>query len=492
MNARALIASLFCVLLVAQIAAAPVAAAPDLNFEDDKTPNPYIEAGTVTIAEHDRSSMSSPLQYYDDNGDLQTLPAVVNDSQDTPYTFRADQIDADAYEKFPREHDNTAINASEWTTTSGASSSMSVTQTDGGTAAGVESIKFDPSVATGETASASYSNFSAITNDPKKRVLRFVGNVDSLESGAEVQLRIEDSDGDYKAAVINDSQSGSADNVIGAATGQGYVYQERLNNLATDTSNGDGAFDDIAQITVHVSGGNATVTMVGVDVESKSSFVLGETINSNDEAVDIEERYSGGDMSLSVTSLSTMGEIFDDATIRELDVSGVHYRFADLTDTDDYSVEFSDADAYSYPRKLEIYGRISVPTAIDLSHSGLSLQMHQGLISQKYANVEVAEGVGDADFDNISSWTSMTDSFSSQGATHELDSTVAVDKEYAIHAVLVLQESDEDDMTADAPSSDGGGGGFWGSGGNPVMSFFDWLIAGILAVGGSLAVWRRR
>lgn len=490
MNFKRLFAVAMAVLLVAQIPAAVAGAPGGLNYEEEKTPNPYISAQTVTIAEHDRSEMTSPLQYYDDNGDLASLEATYNDSQETPFTFRADQIDAAAYTKFPREHGNSAINASEWTTSSGAGSSMTVSQTDGATAAGVDSVELNASVATGETASATYSNFSAIDTDPKKRVARFIGNVDSLESGAEVQLRFVDSDGDYKALVINSSETASADDVIGASTGQGYVAQERLSNLATDTSAGDGTFDDIAEVTVHVEGGDATVTMVGLDVESKSEFVLGETYNSTSEDYeDVSERHAGGDMSLSVTSLSTMGAVFDDATIRNLEVSEVRYRFADLTDADDYSVEFSDAPAYSYPRKLEIYGRISVPTAIDLTHSGLALEMRQGLISQKYATVEVAEGVGDTAFENISSWTSKSDVFTAQGDVHELDGTVAVDQEYAIHGVFLLQQSDEDAMKSS--SSESGGGGFWGGGGNPIMSFFDWLIAGALAIGGSLAVWRR-
>lgn len=173
MKTRTLIASLLSVLLVAQIAATPVAAAPgDLNYEEDKTPNPYISADTVTVAEHDRGDMDSPLQYYDDNGDLQRLKAQINASQEAPLTFRADQIDAESYRAFPREEGVTAINASEWSTSSGASSSMTVSQTDGATVAGVDSVKFDPTVATGETAEAEFSNFTAIDTDPKKRVLR--------------------------------------------------------------------------------------------------------------------------------------------------------------------------------------------------------------------------------------------------------------------------------------------------------------------------------
>jgi hypothetical protein len=489
MRGRTLLAALLAFAMVSSLAAAPVAAAgPDLNFDDEQTPNPYLQEDTLTVAQHDRAEMSSALQYYDDSGDIATLPATVNSSQETPYTFRADQIDEPAFSEFPREKNVSVIEATEWTTTSGASSSMTVSQTNGATASGVDSIELAATVADTETATATASNFS-ITDDPEKRVLRFVGNVDSLASGSNVDVRLVDADGDAKVVHINSTMTASDADVIGTGTGQGYVFQERLGDLATDGTNGDGVFDGIQKIEVVVSDADATLTVVGLDAESKSEFVLGETINADDETEQVTKRNAGGDMSVSVTSLDSMGETFDDAVINDLEVSDVRYRLSDLTSPDDYEVTFSDADQYSYERKLELNGRLEIPSAIDLSHSGLSFMDQQTFVSQRYASVQIAEGVGDQEFSNISSWSDKSDLYSSKNADHELDSTVAVDKSYAYSLTLLLQSGEEDTMTADA----GGGGGFWGGGGgNPIMSFFDWIIAGVLGVAGTLGLARAR
>lgn len=490
MRLRPIFAAVFAALLVGSMVGAPVAAAPpDLNWSDDQTPNPYLQEDQLTIAQHDRGEMSSALQYYDDSGEVASLPATVNSSQDTPYTFRADQIDSATFTNFPRDKENvTAIDATEWTASSGTNSDMSVSQTDGSTASGVDSVELNASVASGETATATFSNFS-VSDDPEKRVLRFVGNVDTLASGANVDVRLVDADGDAKVATINSSATISNDDVIGASTGQGYVYQQRLGDLATDGSNGDGVFDGIEKVEVVVSDADATLTVVGLDAESKSEFVLGETINSNDETVTVTERNSGGDMSVSVTSLDTLGTVFDNAVVNDLRISDVRYRLSDLTSPDDYEVSFSDADQYSYERKLELQGRLDIPSAIDLSHSGLSFMDEQGFVSQRYASVQIAEGVGSQEFDNISSWEDKSSLYSSKGSTHELDSTVAVDKSYAYSLTLLLQPGEEDTMTADAS----GGGGFWSAGGsNPVTSFINWLVAGVLGVGGTLGIARAR
>jgi hypothetical protein len=473
MRLKQVSALLIGLLMVSSIVAAPIAAqsstGPDLNFSDDQTPNPYIQEDTLTVAQHDRSEMSSPLHYYDDSGDVARLPAQINDSQDTPVTIRADKIDSSAYTQFPRDKNVSAINASEWSASSGASSSMTISQTNGATASGVDSINLDASVVDGETATGTYSNFS-VEQDPEKRVLRLVGNVDQLSSGATVDVRLVDSDGDAKVVHINGSASADDADVIGTGTGQGYVFQERLGDLATDGSNGDGVFDGIQKVEVVVSDADAELTLVGLDAESKSQMLLGETVDSNDEVVDVHERNAGGDMSVGLTSLNTMGSSFDDAVINDLEVSDVRYQLSDLTESSDYSVEFSDADAYSYPRKLEMYGRLSVPAAIDLTHSGLSLEAEQGFVSQRYATVQVAEGVGDQEFQNISSWTD------------------AVDKEYGFHLVLLLQDGEEETMK----DTSSGGGGFWGGGGNPVFQFIDWVIAGVLGIAGTLGIARAR
>lgn len=483
---RGLIAGLLAVMLASSLVAAPAAASPDLNFENENTPNPALTEDTLTIGQYNMSAMDSPLEYYDDSGNVQELNATYNTSQDTPFSYRADQVNADVYSEFPRESANaSAIDHTEWTTSSGASSSVSVNDADGNTAQGVPAVEIAATVADTETATATYDNFSAITTDANKRVLRFVGNVDSLASGAQVEVRAVDSDGDYKAATVNASESASADGVIGTGTGDGYVFQQRLSDLST-VGNGDGTFDDIAKIEVVTSDADATVTIVGLDAESKSAMTLGETVNSDGDEVVVEERNAGGDMSLEVIGLDTLGSEFDEATVNDFEVSDVRYPLSEVVAEDDYSVEFSDATDYAYDRKLELNARLDIPAAIDLTHSGLAFEMDQTFVSQRYATVEMAEGVGSTEFSNISSWEDKTDLFSSEGSTVTLDDTVAVDKQYAVSATILLQQGEEDAMKSSGPVGGpvgSGSGGLIGS----IFAFFDSLVGKVVGVVGLFA-----
>jgi hypothetical protein len=478
---RGLLAGLLAALLVSSLVAAPAAASPDLNFEQENTPNPALTADSVTIGQYNMSAMDSPLEYYDDSGNVAELNATYNTSQDNPFTYRADQVNAAIYSEFPRESaDASAIDHSEWTTTSGASSSVSVNDADGNTAQGVPAVEIAATVADTETATATYSNFSTISTDANKRVLRFVGNVDTLATGAQVEVRAVDSDGDYKAATINSSATASNDGVIGTGTGQGYVFQQRLSELATVGTNGDGSFDDIAKIEVVTSDADATVTIVGLDAESKSAMTLGETVNADGDEVVVEERNAGGDMSVDIIGLDTLGSSFDEATLNNFRVSDVRYPLSEVVAEEDYNVEFSDATDYAYDRKLELDARLDIPAAIDLTHSGLAFEMDQTFVSQRYAIVEMAEGVGTTEFENISSWEDKTDLFSSEGATVTLDDTVAVDKQYAVSATILLQQGEEDAMT----SSMAGGPVGAGSGGliGSIFAFFDSLVGKAVGV----------
>ncbi len=45
------------------------AAAPGLDFSDDRAPNPTVVESELVVAEHDRAEMDSPLDYYDDDDD---------------------------------------------------------------------------------------------------------------------------------------------------------------------------------------------------------------------------------------------------------------------------------------------------------------------------------------------------------------------------------------------------------------------------------------
>ncbi|PSQ06649.1 hypothetical protein BRC92_00320 [Halobacteriales archaeon QS_4_69_31] len=445
------------------------AAGPALDFTNDKTPNPMLVEDTLTVAEHDRGAMSGPLEYYDDGGAVATLPAEVNTSQTTPVGLRFDKIDGEAYRLFPRvdgESDNGATwtDTAQWSKNSGASSSVSIADAD---ADSVQKVSVDATVATGETATATFGSNVSITQDPNKRVLTFVGNVDTLASGSSVEVRVVDGDGDYRNATIEAGAVASANDVIANATGNGYVFQQRVSDLPLTTA-GDGTFDGIQQINVVASENDAKVTIAGLDVDRKSTIELAEIERDTDgdsslETTTITDYYEGG--VAGVTSLDTLGAWADSASIMDLEVYDVSYQFSDLTDESEYSVNFSDADDYSYPQKLELYADLEVPSAIDLSHGTLTLEYYQGLVSDRYVTLEIASVDSSAEFGNVSdaSYSDKSGSLSGQGTTAELVASASADTTYRVHMVALLQTEEVEGMQGDGPAgpTDSSGGGFF-------------------------------
>lgn len=501
MNPRTLLVGLFAVMLVASPIAAAQTSGPGLNYTSDKAPNPYITEDTLTIAAHDNAAMDSVLSYEDDNGEVTTLPATYNQSQTHPVGVRPDKIDADAYQLFPRvsgesENGQTWLNTSNWTKTSGAGSSMTISDADGTTASGVPAVSFDGSVASTEQASANFSEGVDITSDANKRVLMWVGNVDSLSASSNVSIRVYDADGDYKAAYIDPDLNAADDNVIANGTATGVVYQEKLSNLAVEGT-GDGTLDSIQYVKVVVDEANAKITTVGLDVERKTMLDFGSHAYDTDgdgdvhdeDAETIEEwTQPDGTGVLTLTSLDTMGSWADSAVIHDLEVYDVKYRAQDLTDEENWDVEFSAAEDYpSYAQQLEVYYRLEVPSAIDLSHGSLSLNDTQGSVGERYAVVEVAEDTGDTEFENVSDseFTSKKSLYDSKGDEHELDATVTAGDNYVVHMTLLLTD-DEADTLADVSAMGGPtgkSGGFLGGIWNFITSPFGAIISIASAAG---------
>ncbi|WP_135304112.1 hypothetical protein [Haloarcula amylovorans] len=474
---RAILAVFLTLTIVATPITGSAAAAPGLNFSSEKAPNPTFVEDELVVGSHDRSEMSDALEYYNDSGEVATLPATVNQSQDTPVGVRFDQIDAERYGLFPRIDGETGNSAnwtvaSDWTTSSGASSSMSVTDAD---ADGVDKLELAATVASSETATATYADNVSITSDPNKRVMFGVLNVDTLASGSTVEVRAVDGDGDYRYAEVNASANASADDVIANSTGNGYVFSERLSNLPLAGS-GDGTFDSIQQVDIVASDADATVTLAGLDLDTKSDEDLAEIQRNTDgdtelEATTITDYYEGGVANL--TALDTLGPMYDDAVVNDLHVYDVQYQFSDLSDSEEYSTEFSSADDYNYPQKLELYADMSVPTAIDLQHGSLTMEFEQGLVESRYVVAEVATGVDSSEeFGNFTdedgTYSSVTDSFGSQGTTATFVASASADTNYRVHLVVLLQDEEAStlqDMSAVGPTGASGGGFFasiWG------------------------------
>lgn len=438
------------------------AAAPGLDFTDDRTPNPEVVSASETISEHDLGAMDSPLEVYDDSGEVTELPATYNESQDAPFGLRYDKVEADAYTYFPRV-DGETDNGATWTAagqwSSDANSAVSDADADG-----VEKLQVDVTAA-GGTATFGGSNVS-ITSDADKRVMMFVGNVDSLGSGAEVQVRAVDSDGDYRYANISSSDAANADYTIANGTGNGFVFQQKLADLPM-AGTGDGNMGEIQSVEVTSLGSTATVTIAGLDLEKKSTLDFGTVERDTDgdgdlETTTVEDYHEGGEARLTEYRF---GSTFDAAVLHDWTVYDVRYPLSMQDDASQYNTEFSDSSDSSYGNELSITADVWAPNYIDLSHGALSLELDQGLIGERYGEIRVASDVAEdtaiGDL-NDSDYTDKSGSVAQKGDTITLVSGPSGDTEYRVDLTVYLKNDEVDALSAPGGMGPtGGGGGFF-------------------------------
>lgn len=452
--------------------AIPVNASAGLNYDEGDAPNPYFNVDQVTVDEWDNSDFDQPIQYYDDSGEIATLPGEVNRSDDVdelgngtvnPISVIATDIEVDEFGEFPRKSDEenntaSALDASEWTSDlSGSAGTGSVSDTT--TAPSVEAVAVSTSSQTsGDTAVFTYSNFS-ITSDADKRYVQLAADVNTLDAGALGEVQLKDADGDYVTVEINSSADQSAAHVLANTTGEGHVSQVQIGGLTVEGT-GDGNMQEIQSIDVVVSDGNIAADFALINAEKKGQYEFGEKRVDTDSDDDFEtETIYEPHGEFSVHSVSTFGSTFSNAVYHDLTfpahIDAKHAPSEDVNATFDKDNAFPNWDSVA-----EIYYRIELPSAYDLSYAGVSLDQDQKWPGSRYATVEVKEGVGDTDFEDISNWNSKESTFSNQDSTHTLDSTVSVGTEYAVHIQLKLT-GDE----ASAMQMAGGGGPLGGDDG---------------------------
>lgn len=435
--------TVFVAVLVLGSMAAPAMAASSFNAEASAAQNPYISAD-VTVATHDRETMS-PGEYEDNSGEVAELPATVDRSEDVDdlgtgevnaYSFIATDVDFQDAAAFPHGDDDVSAvdNESEWSVDT-SSSAGSMTVSDAETAPGVEALEVSTASQTsGDTAVAAFDNVS-VTSDIQKRYLQTFLDVRTLDSGAEVQLRAVDADGDYVQATINSAQTGADESVIGNATGEGYVYQRQVGAMAVAGS-GDGTMSEIQSIEVAVLDGDATIRMSALNADKTGEYKLAEKRVDTDDSDDFETetiREVATPGAVATHDLSTMGATFENAVIHGLEMP-MDFRASDL-DSDDSKVNVSFGAAESYPsfdNLMTAQYRLVLPDAYDLSYANAQLEQEQTLPASRYDSVEYREGAGDTEFENIDAWTDATTQFTSQGDEVVLDSTIQPGQQIAI------------------------------------------------------------
>lgn len=459
------------VMMVVGMLAVPVAmaAADSYSFDQEQSVNPYVHEDVLTIAEHDRAEMEDPLEVFDDQGDVVMLDAALNDTQDEPVGVRFDKVEADEFRLFPRvdgedENSDTWFNHSNWTTTTG----ISVSDADSG---GVDAVNIatNGSFTSSDTATATFETNLNITSDVSKRVMQLVLNVNTLDAGANVTVRAVDADGDYFSAEIDpDMDATQNDTTITNATNNGVVFQERLSEL-----NESGTVDEIQKIEVVAVDADADITITGMDVGSKTIVDLGTTMEDDDGDGEEDDEVTKTDLPdggvLKLTSLDTMGDWADNAVIHDLEVFNVRWYVSDISDSEEVSTEWSDADDYpSYDKQMTMYADLEVPTYIDLSHGTLELRDNQSLVEERYVTVEVAEDIdSETDFGNVSDgdYSEQTSLYGEKDNERTLDGSVTAGDTYRLKFKFLHTTSEFDSLSmtssgaSTGPMNDGGGSG---------------------------------
>ena len=467
--------------------AAPAAVSVQSDSENDLVQNPSIDAD-VTKVTHEVGWDAT--DYENDNGEQDSLPASVNDSHDNPISYETTEANVDDFSAFPHSKENvSALTASEWTTdTSSSGGSASVAEAS--TAQNVDALSLSTSSQTdSDTAVFTFSNFS-VTSDAEKRYLQVAYDVNTLDAGTSVEVRAVDSDGDYKVAEINTSRS-SGEDFMTNQTGDGFVYQHQLGQLSTAGS-GDGTFGEIQSVEVHVHDGNADIDIAALNVEKLSEYDFGDRRVDTDDDDDLEtetitEVKTPG--AVSIASFDSLGPAFENETLHHVTIP-MQFDALSVADSE-MSYEFSEAEGYpSFDVQFDLYYRLTLPDAYDLSYANARMTDDVKMPSQRYTAVEYAEGVSDTEFSDISSWSSVKSSYDTQGANVTIDDTIQPGTQIAFHANYLLTNDEE--SSAESILSSGGAVGPMGSGGGGVLDYVFSIPGMIISALAGLLGMRRR
>jgi hypothetical protein len=443
----------------------PIDDPTELNHDASTVHNPDIPV-TVSKDVHHIGDWSA-TQYENNNGAVKTLNATLNESKANPVALVATDINASDFGEFPRknEDDNTAsaLDASEWSTdtsgigTTGATFSVQ----DSTTAPNVDAVRVNTSsLSSGDTGVATYDNFS-ITSDESKRYAQFGVDVDTLDSGTTAEVRVVDEDGDYKEFVIDSANSTDSADVIANSTGEGFVTQQQLGGITTEGS-GDGTFDNIQSVEVR----DLDASFALINAEKMGQYSFGEQAYDGDGDGEKDETRTLYEPSgqVWITGYDSLESSFSGADVHNTQQT-LQFKASNLSTEMDAQVEFSAAGDYpDFELIADVYYRLELPSAYDLSYQNAELTDSVDLPSGRYQSVEVAEGVGDTEFENISSWSSVKSKYDSQGSNVTMDSTIQPGQQIAIHYAYPVTADEQGNMASQGgvpgQFEQGDGGGF--------------------------------
>lgn len=467
-----------------------------VDFSYEYVQNPHI-AGESTVAEH--TSSMTELQWINDNGEeahLNDEGVVLADREDentihNPVTLRADRLQTEEYTAFPRgetydddgdsstdEADIRAVDATHWSTdSSGSTGSITLENAD------EDALSVSTTgQASGDVATARFSDFS-IDSGTSRKFLQAVLDVVTVESGATVEFRVEDSNGSVVTASVDPSGDTSNVGTIATATGSGKVAQERVGELEEEQSS---TLADIVALEIAFLDANADLTIHGLNLEKESRWSFGsqEFKNSDDEIETETVREPNGEFS--ITSLSTLGDDFADATIYDVTYD-VEQQASELP-LDATMVRREETDRYDRPVLLDVVHTFEWPTGYDITSDLQALEDVIQLGSSRYLGVEVATGTEIEDWEDVDdnvTWTDRTSLYSGNVESDvELLANVSPGEKVHVHYELNLDEQTADSYTM----ASGGAAGGTGGGGFGVATIIGGLLAGL----GGWWLWARR
>lgn len=485
---RALIVAMALLTVAAPMVSMGVLAAETGNADDidpsaEPAQNPYIDTD-VTKDKHNMSAFgadqASLLSYYDNDGDAAALPASLNESVDNPVSYTPTHVAVDEYGAFPHDDNASALNASLWSTDASGSSGT-VAANDVTVQPNVEAVELSATgQASGDTATLTYDDVS-ITSDEAKRNLIIGGDIQTLSSDATVEVRVVDEDGDYKAITADTGANSSDDDVWATSTGDSRIEQQRLGEIATQGS-GDGDFNNIESVEVVVMDGDFEGQISLMNLDQMSRYDFGEKMvdTDGDGEMDDTETLHEPTGEVSVTGLDTLGDTFDSATLHGVTFPAM-FQASELSGDDVYANFTSAEDYQNYEYIGDTRYRFEMVDAYELSYANAELRDTVTLPETRYRTVQYAEGTGDTDLKNVSEWTDVTDSYSTQGDEVTLDATLQPGQNIDYNA-NALYTSDEQQSIFSAGDSGGGGGMFGGGGGGILGAIFSPISGAIAAI----------
>lgn len=452
-----------------------------IAWDSDLVQDPYAR-GTVTVAEHGPDY--SELDYTSDDGSITSLSeyGIVlardpdSDSElHNPVTYSPADLSASDLTSFPRDlkydsdsdgdidEDDDPVSwtdSSMWSKdASGSAGSGTLSDADGDALTFTTSGQTSGDVVTWSFDLATVGDSDAtITSGIPRKFIQLIRDIDTLESGVSVEYALVDSTGAEVVARDDPSGDTATDPVLAAATGNAIVSQPRAGELESAQSED---LSDIQTIEIRIRDANASVTLHALNAQREQEWTFGTYETTDSDGNVVTETYTNPSGSVSITSLSTLPDVFSGATIEGVTYD-VEMRASELPSDQVYAQRSDTPDTYAQSNEIEIVSEFVAPVAYDLTDVTFEDLVDETELAQsRYLEQSVATGISEIedweDIEDEITWTGRTSRYGSVGETVTLLSTLASSDRTATRSRVALSDDELDTATSGSGSSGGSG-----------------------------------